>query len=43
MVPKFPSLLVLKEAGIETVSNVLRAYDLVCVTTGLSIIIFKVI
>ena len=30
---------VLKEAGTETVSNVLRAYGLVCVTTGLSIII----
>ena len=39
MVPKFLSLLVLKEAGTETVSPVLRAYGLVCVTTGLSIII----
>ena len=30
MVPKFPNLLVLEEAGTETVSPVLRAYGLVC-------------
>ena len=32
MVPKFPNLLVVEEAGTETVSPVLRAYGLVCAT-----------
>ena len=31
---KFPNLLVLEEAGAETVSPVLRAYGLVCATCG---------
>ena len=34
MVEKFPNLLVLEEAGRETVSPVLRAYGLVCAARG---------
>ena len=34
MEQKFPNLLVLEEAGTETVSPVLRAYGLVCATRG---------
>ena len=34
MVQKFPNLLVLEEAGTETVSPVLRAYGLVFATCG---------
>ena len=34
MVQKFPNLLVLEEAGTETVSPVLRAYGLVSATRG---------
>ena len=34
MVQKCPNLLVLEEAGTETVSPVLRAYGLVCATRG---------
>ena len=34
MVQKFSNLLVLEEAATETISPVLRAYGLVCVTRG---------
>ena len=38
MVQKCPNLLVLEEAGTETVSPVLRAYGLVCATRPLSFV-----